>query len=184
MRNMETTSQPTQSQSPSKKLEPLDVSEHSHSDAFKTPKSVPHLKKDASEKGSQGTSGMKESSHANEDIDVFNGNRIEIIEEMNPRKLFVKIVLNSKAYNAIYTFLVLYALFADDLRQILLDNRTDTLFDVFTFICLVAFSLEICLYWYVDKAYRWSLFFFLDVVSTASFIINLSFLSSTLLPAG
>jgi hypothetical protein len=50
MRNMETASQPTQSQSPSKKLEPLDVSEHSHSDAFKTPKSVPHLKKDASEK--------------------------------------------------------------------------------------------------------------------------------------
>jgi len=66
----------------------------------------------------------------------------------------------------------MYALFADDIRVLATRESADIGFDVITLICLFTFSLEIALSIIVRDGYAFSFFFWLDLVSTVSLILD------------
>lgn len=89
-----------------------------------------------------------------------------------------------KAKNAVHRFLehpkvqlfllvvTLYALFADDFRYLTTEKEMDIFYDVFIIICVVIFGSEIVLSCFFKRAYFNSYYFYLDVISTASLILD------------
>ena len=74
------------------------------------------------------------------------------------------------------TFMLLvtiWALFGDDIRQISVEQDKDNIFYTISFLSLLCFCLEIALTFYCNKSYRWSFFFFLDILSTASLVLDI-----------
>lgn len=67
----------------------------------------------------------------------------------------------------------IYALFGDDARILSSTKSADNVFDAFTLMSMVIFAVEIGMTLYVDKKYKWSFFFWLDVISTISLILDL-----------
>ena len=66
----------------------------------------------------------------------------------------------------------LYALFADDYRYLTTEKPRDTIYDVFIIICTVIFLVEIILSSIFKPHYANSYYFYLDIISTASLILD------------
>ena len=93
----------------------------------------------------------------------------------------VKKFLDNPIVVQIMTVVVIYALFGDDVRQITVEPDDDMYYYTATSICLGLFSIEILLTCYCEKGYTWSFFFWLDVVSTASQVFDIGWLSNIIL---
>jgi len=93
-----------------------------------------------------------------------------------PQRIFLK-VIDSWFYHIFMTLLTIYCLFFDDLWILILPKGVDNYFFVFTTICLVVFFLEIILTFIVRKEYRFSFFFWLDIISTISLIFDLDWIT-------
>ena len=84
-------------------------------------------------------------------------------------------MLDHKWFTYVMTGLTIYALFGDDLRLLLFKKRSDTTFDIFTSIAMLAFIVEIVISSVVKKEeYLFSFYFWLDVISTVSLIFDIS----------
>jgi len=68
----------------------------------------------------------------------------------------------------------LYSLFADDYRTLASGKHLDVIYDVFTIICLSIFSIEILIAAIWKISYFNSYYFYLDIISTASLILDFS----------
>lgn len=79
--------------------------------------------------------------------------------------------------------ITLYALFGEDLRYSCLPKQVDQIWWGLTSSCVVFFSVEIVLAFYAKKEYRFSFFFFLDVLSTASLLFDIGWLINALTSA-
>eukprot|EP00440_Ansanella_granifera_P034699 gb/GFBE01037643.1/.p1 GENE.gb/GFBE01037643.1/~~gb/GFBE01037643.1/.p1 ORF type:complete len:958 (+),score=196.24 gb/GFBE01037643.1/:1-2874(+) len=93
--------------------------------------------------------------------------------------LCAKIVENSVFVGAT-TLLTLYALTADDVRVLLTQKPLDIYFDVMVLVCLVIFSFEIIVSVYGKADYWLGFFFTLDLISTASLILDLTWVSNAM----
>lgn len=82
------------------------------------------------------------------------------------------------------TFLTLYALFADDIRQLSCDKDTDDVVWNITSVVMCIFLLEVILSSFVKPDYFLSFFFWLDVVSTVSMLLDIGWFSNWLFPSG
>lgn len=81
---------------------------------------------------------------------------------------------------AFTTLLTVYALIGDDLRLICTNKPADMTFNVFVFVCLFVFAVECFLSCLGKDDYYLSFFFWLDVISTASLVLDLSWVSEEL----
>jgi len=95
-----------------------------------------------------------------------------------PWKKRVKKILDHTAFSLFIGVFTIYALFGDDIRIMATTASADIVFDVFTIIALLAFTLEIIFTLIVDKKYLWSFFFWLDLISTISLILDLQFFAN------
>lgn len=86
--------------------------------------------------------------------------------------------LENNYFQTIITLLTIYALFGGDVKILATDNSADLGFDVISIICLIMFSIEIILAVIAKDDYLWSFFFWLDVVSTVSLILDITMISS------
>lgn len=75
------------------------------------------------------------------------------------------------------TALTIFALFGDDIRVLAFDRNADLGFDVVSIICLCAFFSEIVLGVLCKPGYFLSFFFWLDLVSTLSLILDIGMIS-------
>ncbi len=66
----------------------------------------------------------------------------------------------------------LYALFADDYRYLTTDIEYDNFYDAFIIICMVIFITEIVLSSIFKVGYFKSYYFWLDIISTGSLILD------------
>lgn len=73
-------------------------------------------------------------------------------------------------YLLILTF---YALFADDYRIITSPKNLDIVYDVITLISIVSFTTEIVISVFAKVGYFLSYFFFLDIISTFSLVLDI-----------
>lgn len=78
------------------------------------------------------------------------------------------------------SILTVYSLFFDDFRTALFDPAVDIYYDVIGLIILGVFTLEIVLSSFFIDNYFLSFFFFLDIVSTASIVFDVNFLSDAI----
>ena len=74
-----------------------------------------------------------------------------------------------------FNILVLYALFADDVRTICLPKSTDIILDSITAVCIFVFTAEIVVSLITRKGYFNSFFFYLDIISTLTLFFDLTY---------
>jgi len=71
------------------------------------------------------------------------------------------------------TIVTLYALFGDDFRMLFFSSAADNTFNILTTISLVSFSIELILSCIAKDEYFLGFYFWLDLVSTASLIMDI-----------
>lgn len=85
----------------------------------------------------------------------------------------VRRVVDHYSFVTFATFLTIYALIGDDIRLMATSKADDEYFYAITFLCLVVFTIEI-VFSSIGKAnYICGFFFYLDIVSTASLVLDL-----------
>jgi len=82
------------------------------------------------------------------------------------------------------TALTFYALFGDDFRLAATHKRTDILFDLLTIFCILIFTLEILAFSVGKAEYFMGFFFMLDVVSTITLLMDLTWIGNALFCGG
>lgn len=87
---------------------------------------------------------------------------------------------NDAHFTTLTTVLTLYALFGDDIRLSSTDKDNDILFNVLTVFCLFIFLVEIVAASVGKEEYFGSFFFWLDALSTASLVFDLTWVSEEL----
>ena len=125
-------------------------------------------------KGPRASSPIKS---AEKEVDVF-----KVKDEIkNKRIILLERFLESKAFQIPVAILTIYALFFGDIKYLISAKSDDTYFDAITYICMGVFIFEIILSMMVKKNYTFSFFFWLDIISTATLIFDLSIVSTKLL---
>eukprot|EP00931_Biecheleriopsis_adriatica_P117323 TRINITY_DN92852_c0_g1_i1.p1 TRINITY_DN92852_c0_g1~~TRINITY_DN92852_c0_g1_i1.p1 ORF type:complete len:961 (+),score=168.67 TRINITY_DN92852_c0_g1_i1:111-2993(+) len=93
---------------------------------------------------------------------------------------FSRCLVDNAAFTAFTTFLTLYALTGDDLRILLTERPSDMIFNVNNLICLVVFSAEVVLSCMGKNDYYLGFFFWLDVLSTATLVLDLTWVADAM----
>ena len=78
----------------------------------------------------------------------------------------------------------LYSLFADDYRVMVSGKQLDSFYDAFVIICLAVFAVEIVIAAIWKPFYLNSYYFYLDIISTASLILDFSPVSIAIIVFG
>ena len=79
-----------------------------------------------------------------------------------------------------YKFKKVYALWGDDLRVMIFTKPADIHFNVLSIICIVFFTVEISMACYAKPGYLWSFFFYLDVISTLTLFMDLTWVGDVI----
>ncbi|KAF4703590.1 Ion transport protein, partial [Perkinsus olseni] len=99
-------------------------------------------------------------------------------------KYWCGLLVDNTIFSFITSVITIYALFGDDIRVSSTSQSADTTFDVLTSISLVIFVIEVTAASVGKEGYIWSFFFFLDSLSTASLILDLTFVAEALFGGG
>lgn len=81
-------------------------------------------------------------------------------------------------FQACITILALISLFSDDIRTAAFDASADLVFDIMHLILMTVFLVEIVLMFYSIPEYQCSFFFFLDIVSSLSLLLDVTLITS------
>eukprot|EP00450_Noctiluca_scintillans_P007055 CAMPEP_0194486964 /NCGR_PEP_ID=MMETSP0253-20130528/7420_1 /TAXON_ID=2966 /ORGANISM="Noctiluca scintillans" /LENGTH=927 /DNA_ID=CAMNT_0039327117 /DNA_START=21 /DNA_END=2804 /DNA_ORIENTATION=+ len=84
-------------------------------------------------------------------------------------------IVDSTCMVVLTTLLTIYALIGDDLRKRFTNKPADDYFNAGTLVCIVIFSLDIFLSVIGKDDYFMGFFFWLDLISTASLVLDLTF---------
>jgi hypothetical protein len=84
----------------------------------------------------------------------------------------LKHFLNHKYTNLIFMFVSIYSLFADDIRLVASYKSADPVFSTFAILVFLIFSVEIILTFLIDERYICGLYFWIDLVSTLSMLLD------------
>mmetsp|Transcript_18173 Transcript_18173/g.42486 ORF Transcript_18173/g.42486 Transcript_18173/m.42486 type:complete len:993 (+) Transcript_18173:314-3292(+) len=93
-------------------------------------------------------------------------------------------IVENRFFIAIATLLTLYALVGDDFRLLATEMPADVIFNGITLTCLLFFGMELVLASIGKPDYFMGFFFILDIVSTASLVLDLTWVSDALLGNG
>jgi hypothetical protein len=91
-------------------------------------------------------------------------------DEENRIKNRVREFIDGKYVTIVMTLVTLWALFGDDIRMAATDKPADLFFFISFLISLVLFFLELIVTSIVFNEYKYSFFFWLDVIATISLI--------------
>lgn len=78
----------------------------------------------------------------------------------------------------------IWALFGDDIRQVSVTTDGDMTFYILTLVCFGLFFIEVVLAFISKPDYRWGFFFWLDLVSTVSLLMDVQFISDPIMSGG
>ena len=118
---------------------------------------------------------IKSNNKKSEEIDVFNQKNMEDSSILKYKT--INKILNDNYFNLIINIFTLYALFGEDLRILLLPKSVDIYFNSLTLICMILFIIEIIFSIFINKEYLFSFFFWLDLLSTLTLVLDLSWIS-------
>ena len=98
-------------------------------------------------------------------------------EEESQCKKNIKKLLQNIVFQVFITLIALFSLFSDDIRMAAFDASADLTFDIIHMILILIFFVEIILNWIALEEYRFSFYFFLDVISSLSILLDISMLT-------
>lgn len=84
----------------------------------------------------------------------------------------LKYFLDHKYTNLIFMLVSIYSLFADDIRLVASYKSADPVFSVFAILVFLTFLVEIILTFLIDERYICGLYFWIDLVSTMSMLLD------------
>ena len=88
----------------------------------------------------------------------------------------VRRVMNHDAMTIFLLLATLYALFGDDIKVAFFSRKHDDAFNVITIVIMCIFVIEIIVNSLVDRNYPLSFYFYLDIISTVSLIMDISWI--------
>jgi len=91
-----------------------------------------------------------------------------------------RVIVSNKYFVALTTALTFYALIGDDMRLLTTELPSDKIFDGITLACIVIFFSEVGLQCFGKDDYIGSFFFALDLISTATLVFDLSWVSNAI----
>jgi len=97
-------------------------------------------------------------------------------KEIRSNLKVIERVLDSTTMIVIMCFAIAFALLADDIKTLSFPNSVDYGFDITKTICFTIFLLEILFSSVAKKDYIISFFFWLDLISTLSLILDIDFM--------
>lgn len=118
---------------------------------------------------------QKNTIDANDDYDEEDEEDEESQEDRG--KKTISDFLDSMGFTIFISIITIYALFGDDTRVIFFTKAEDWYFYTGTIVCLAIFTLELLLSCYAKPDYLFSFFFYLDLVSTASLLFDIGWVS-------
>eukprot|EP00927_Polykrikos_kofoidii_P042074 TRINITY_DN35945_c0_g1_i1.p1 TRINITY_DN35945_c0_g1~~TRINITY_DN35945_c0_g1_i1.p1 ORF type:complete len:972 (+),score=167.68 TRINITY_DN35945_c0_g1_i1:250-3165(+) len=89
-------------------------------------------------------------------------------------------LMNDSRFTVFTTVVTLFALFGDDFRLFATHKRTDIFFNILTLICVTVFSVELVAAVNGKPDYFLGLFFWLDLVSTVTLMLDLTWVGDAL----
>jgi hypothetical protein len=92
--------------------------------------------------------------------------------------------LDSIPVTIVMTLWTLYTLFADDIKMMATSRSADDVFSSFTIAAMVFFTTEIVLSCIAKPDYLFGFYFFLDVISTATMIMDVHWIWEPILTGG
>ena len=92
---------------------------------------------------------------------------------MDHVRVVAKKIMDSNYFSAFMTVLTIYALFGDDMKLTLTDVTADGGFVVAAWICVFFFSFEIQCNIFANPFYLWGFYFWIDLVSTLSILMEI-----------
>lgn len=95
-----------------------------------------------------------------------------------------RVLVNNKYFIGFTTLLTVYALTGDDIRLICTRKPADMIFNYIVMLCIVVFSFEVVVSCLGKDDYFMGFFFVLDVASTATLVLDLSWVSDELAGGG
>jgi hypothetical protein len=99
----------------------------------------------------------------------------------NPTVEILDKILNSRVMQTLVNVFTIYALFGDDIKVAALPKSADLAFNILNLMALVIFTAEILISCKTRKDYFLSFFFWLDVLSTLSLVLDLTWVNNQLL---
>mmetsp|Transcript_8001 Transcript_8001/g.18604 ORF Transcript_8001/g.18604 Transcript_8001/m.18604 type:complete len:993 (+) Transcript_8001:82-3060(+) len=87
---------------------------------------------------------------------------------------------SSSTISAVTTLLTVYALLGDDMRLIFSGKEADEFFNIITIVTMVVFGLEVIINTLGKQGYLFGFFFMLDVLSTVTLVLDLTYVSEVL----
>ena len=95
-------------------------------------------------------------------------------------RMKVREIVEGKVVTTVMTLFTLFALFGDDFRLWFFDSWIDPIFYGLLIVSLLLFALEILLNSCVVDDFKYSFFFWLDIIATLSLIVDIAWLVSAL----
>ena len=93
-----------------------------------------------------------------------------------PWKIKVNKLLENYYFIGVMSFVTFYALFADDIRLLMMPMEADPVFDALTIVAIIMYLAELILASLVVDGYALSFYFWVDVVSLISMLPDISFI--------
>lgn len=114
----------------------------------------------------------RKSHFVKDDVNIF---KVKDEKSQKPAKLqAIERFFDSSGVQFLITCLIFYALFGMDLKFAFFEAEDDEIFDYFTFFALSIFLCEILVSVVVKDGYFCTFFFWLDVLSTVTLVLDLS----------
>ncbi|KRX08496.1 Adenylyl cyclase class-3/4/guanylyl cyclase [Pseudocohnilembus persalinus] len=104
----------------------------------------------------------------------------KILTKWEKTKLQLLNMLEHNITSIIMTIFTIYALFGDDIRILTTDKYGDPYFWVINIVTMVAFTLEIIVSSLAKEGYWNGFFFWLDIISTISLLLDIGWVSNEL----
>ncbi|CAD8076816.1 unnamed protein product [Paramecium sonneborni] len=103
--------------------------------------------------------------------------RLQNIKQTSAIQKLITQLIEGWTFSIIMAIVTLYALFGDDIRILSVDKTEDDIFFILTIISMSFFSLEIILTSIINPNYILNFYFFLDVISTATMILDIGWIT-------
>ena len=102
-------------------------------------------------------------------------------EDVVPPRQIVREFFEGKLVTLIMAAVTIFALFGDDFRLWFTTKKADVWIDGALIVSLVAFTVEILVNSCVVDDFKYSFFFWLDIIATVSIMVDVKILSDTTL---
>ena len=117
-------------------------------------------------------------------IDIFKVEEKEdILSLKNKRKKsymikFLRKYLDSKLLTITLFLITIFALFGDDIKVLFFKKNADLIFDALILVSMSFYFTKIIASIFARDHYMFSFFFFLDIISSMSLILDISFIGT------